>query len=63
MPDNSKYIGCDGPLCGSGTFYGIGSNTGSWPYKQKTSNLFVNGINKPHNNMPPYMVLAYVMKI
>jgi len=33
-----------------------------WGKNDKKSDAFYTGGNKPHNNMPPYIVLAYIMK-
>jgi len=67
MPSHSHYdsskIGCNGPYCSSGGLSGkSGMSSGDWYYRNPDF-MASKGNNYSHNNMPPYIVLAYIMKL
>jgi len=66
--DNKKLGGSNGAFSGGGKA-AIGTATHSSHVYMTSSNgnhthgIKNNGGNKPHNNMPPYRVLSYIMKL
>jgi len=65
---NKRQIGCEGPNCTvkESAYQVAGITTKEWDYKMPTYDNFKNdpaGESKPHNNMPPYYVLLYIMKL